>query len=151
MRSVKKVFVKYEDDGNYEELPYGEMDSVLLDGKESGKKYYTIADNAIFIFPMPKKDIEDGIVVHGNNTLKDLTTKSTEKEIWMNRMPSMASETLALGTAMRYVKYRKRDFTEAQTLEVEYEKEMNKIVATFKARSVRIYHNEPIPMRTDLQ
>lgn len=64
MRTVKKVFVKYREDGDYEELSYDEMRSVLGDGKEDGRKYYTVADNSIFVFPAPEKDVEDGIVVH---------------------------------------------------------------------------------------
>lgn len=149
MRTVKKVFVKYDENEKYTELEYKDIEGVLT---EENGKYYTIADNSIFIFPAPKKYVEDGLVVHGNNTLKEIDITTNEKDMWANnRMPSRATEALALGVAMYYVKYRKRDFTEAEKLEIEYEKEVQKIVATMKARSVRIYENEAIPARYDLQ
>lgn len=71
MRSIKKVFVKYTEDGQYEELPYGEIDEPL-GSEQKHKKYYSVADNSLFIFPTPQKYIEDGIIVHGINTLREI-------------------------------------------------------------------------------
>lgn len=147
---MKKVFVKYEADGQYEELPYGEIGEPLGSERQH-KKYYSVADNSLFIFPTPKKYVEDGIIVHGVNTLRDVEIDATEAKIWGKRMPSRAFEALALGMAVYYTKYRKRDFAEADKLEVEYEKEINRLVQTMKARSVRIVENEAVPVRTDLQ
>ena len=68
MRTIKKVFVKYHSDGQYEPLEYNNISEPL--GESGSKKYYSIADNSLFIFPTPKKYVEDGIIVHGINTLR---------------------------------------------------------------------------------
>lgn len=149
MRTIKKVFVKYHPDGQYEQLEYENINEPL--GENGSKKYYSIADNSLFIFPTPKKYVEDGIIVHGINTLRPVEKNATEEKIFAQKLPSRAYETLALGIAVRYCRYLKRDFAEAEKLEIEYEKEMNKIVESFKARSVRIFENEPILPRYDLQ
>lgn len=150
MRTIKKVFVKYSDTEEYQEVPFWEIDSPIFQ-KNPGKRYYSIADNSLFLFPMPMKYVADGIIVHGVNTLRPVEIGALENKIFGKRLPTQAFETLALGIAVRYCRYYKRDFNEAQALEVEYEKELNRLIWTFKARSVRIYDNEPVPVRTDLQ
>lgn len=150
MRTVAKVFVKFSPDGQYEELPYKNISSPLGDGQNS-KKYYSIADNSLFIFPTPTKYVADGIIVHGVNNLRDVEIGSSEEKIFAKKLPSTAFETLALGIAVRYCRYAKRDFAEADKLEIEYEKEMLKIIKNFKARSVRIIEMEAVPPRFDLQ
>ena len=149
MRTIKKMFVKYNHDGQYEQLEYNSISQPL--GENGSKKYYSIADNSLFIFPMPKEYVEDGIIVQGINTLRPVEKNATEEKIFAKKLPSRAYETLALGIAVRYCRYLKRDFAEAEKLEIEYEKEMNKIIESFKARSVRIFENEPILPRYDLQ
>lgn len=149
MRTIAKVFVKFTPDGQYEELPYQNISSPL--DEQKSEKYYSIADNSLFIFPTPTKYVADGIIVHGVNTLRDIVIGASEDKIFGKRLPTTAFETLALGIAVRYCRYAKRDFDEADRLEIEYEKEMLKIIKNFKARSVRIIEMEGVPPRFDLQ
>ena len=145
---ILKVFVKKNE--NYIELPYREITDVSDDWD---KEYpsYTIADNSIIIFPRPSADIEGGLKVHGINVMRDIEVGAIEEKVFANKIPRNRIETIAMGAAMWYCRYRKRDFDEAQRLEIEYEKMINILVSEMNSRSVRIYDNEPAPVRTDLQ